>query len=216
MKRITFLTGYYGSGKTEVAVNLAIQKSVNLIVDLDVINPYFRSRELHEIIKTHGIQVLSNQLKDGIHADLPYIGGEVFLPFQNSSLRAIYDLGGNDLGAKLLQQFGDYSVNEEIDLLFVLNPFRMETASLSQIKTLITKIEAISQQPVTGIINNTNLLKETTEEDFLEGNQFCKEISEALQIPILYSTCPIRFNHLANLIAGEVIPFHRYFETSWN
>lgn len=216
MKRITFLTGFYGSGKTEIALNLAIQKHANVVIDLDIINPYFRSREQTEVLKKHGIQLLSNQLKDGTHADMPYIGGEVFTPFVDTSLHAIYDLGGNDLGAKLLQQFGDYSVNEPFDLLFVINPYRMETATVNQIIKLRQQIEATSGETITGLINNSNLLKETTTATILEGNAFLLEVSEALHIPILYTTLEPRFLTLADQVAGEVIPFTRYFETSWN
>lgn len=216
MNRITFLTGFYGSGKTEIALNLAIQKQVDVVVDLDIINPYFRSREQTELLEKHGIRLLSNQMKDGKHADMPYIGGEVFMPFMDTSLHAIYDLGGNDLGAKLLQQFGDYSVNEPIDLYFVINPYRLETSSVNQIKKLRDQIESISEQTITGLINNSNLLKETTAETILEGNAFLEEVSRALAIPIIYTTLEHRLLSLSNQVAGEVIPFTRYFETTWN
>lgn len=215
MKRITFLTGYYGSGKTEIALNLGIQKHVNVIVDLDIINPYFRSREQFELLTHHGITVISNQLKDGIHADLPYIGGEVFQPFLNPSLTAIYDLGGNDLGAKLLAQFSDYLTKEPIDLLLVINPNRLETSSIEQIRQLIEKIETSGHHPVTGLINNSNLLKETTIDTILEGDQFLKEVSEAIHLPILFTMVEDRFYPLSQPLSGEVIRFKRYFDKKW-
>lgn len=215
MKRITFLTGYYGSGKTEVALNLAITKHIPYIVDLDIINPYFRSREQGEILKAHGIQVLSNSLKGGIHADVPFIGGEVFTPFVNPSIHAIYDLGGNDLGAKLLLQFSDYLVQEPIDLVMVINPYRMETSTIPQIKELQKAIENASGVKVTGIINNTNLLKETTLDSLLEGNTFMEEVAKELHLPILYTMVNELWLPMSHPLQGEVIPFKRYFEKPW-
>ncbi|MDP2424925.1 MAG: hypothetical protein U1C51_02400 [Candidatus Izemoplasmatales bacterium] len=216
MNRITFLTGYYGSGKTEIAINLAIIKRANVVVDLDVINPYFRSREQVALLKSHQVEVLSNQLKDGMYADLPFIGGEVYRPFLDESITAIYDLGGNDLGAKLLQQFGDYCVNTPVDLFLVVNPFRMETSSVEQVIKLITKIEATGQIEITGLINNTNLLKETTVENLIEGDTFLRQASKETNKAIVYTIIEKSLLPIDYTFAGEVIPFTRYFQTSWN
>jgi len=98
MRRLTFLTGYFGSGKSEIAVNLAIQGKVKYLVDLDVINPYFRSREADVPLREAGVVVISSPLKDAIYADMPYLSKDVFKPFFDPFVKAIFDLGGNDLG----------------------------------------------------------------------------------------------------------------------
>lgn len=186
MKNIIFLTGYYGSGKTEIAINLALKEKVNYLVDLDIINPYFRSREVSHILGEN-IEIISSDLKNGVYADLPYISKKVFLPFHNNETKAIYDLGGNDLGAKVLRQF-DLKFQDMIDMLFVVNIFRSETKDVENIIKLIHKIEGISGFKITGLINNSNLLNETTYEDIFKGEEVCLEASNILNIPIVY-TC---------------------------
>lgn len=187
MKRITFLTGYYGSGKTEIAINLAIQKQVDFVVDLDIINPYFRSRELEELLKEKDIEMISSDMDSKMHLDMPYISKKIYQPLNNTSKRAIYDLGGNDQGAKLLRQFDDYH-EEEYDLLLVVNIFRTETDSVDKIIKLINKIEGISGFKVTGLINNSNLLKDTTVNDVLQGERILQSVSKKLNLDIIFTS----------------------------
>src|SRR5690554_6078317 len=100
MKRITFITGHYGSGKSEFAANMAITHKVDMVVDLDIINPYFRSRELFRLMADNNIKLISSPLKDKPGSDLPYIDKEVFSPFSDPAARAIIDLGGDRPGAR--------------------------------------------------------------------------------------------------------------------
>lgn len=213
MERITFLTGYYGSGKSEIALNLAIQKQVNYLVDLDIINPYFRTREMEQLLNSFHIQVISSGMEHGMYTDLPYISGKVFQPFILKDKKAIYDLGGNDLGAKLLMQFQDFQ--DSFDLLIVVNVFRMETETVEDICRLIEKIENASSKKVTGIINNSNLIHETTIETIEKGDTILKAVSEKTGLPIKY-TCiregilnePYRFQ-------GELLPLKIYLRKNW-
>lgn len=211
MKRIAILTGFYGSGKTEVSANLAIRMKCDVLIDLDVINPYFRSRELDLILQSHGVRVISSALPDTKYADMPYIGGEVFLPFQDKSIKAVLDLGGNDLGAKLLRQFSDYLEETDVDCFVVVNPNRMETATPELIGTLIRKIEGASGVKVTGIINNTNLLAQTDLQVLEEGESIVLEASRQTSIPIVYTMVP---HNLAAFTPkmGEAVLFTRYFQ----
>jgi hypothetical protein len=214
MNRITFLTGYYGSGKTETATNLAVRFQADYLIDLDVINPYFRSRELKDILDQSHIKVISSAMEDTKYADMPYIGGDVFLPFLDHSKRAVFDLGGNDLGAKLLQQFGDYFDEVPVDLFLVVNTNRLETASSAQIVKLIERIESAGGIPVTGLINNTNMLHETTIEDIQTGEAILVEAATRSQRPIVYTMIPEGFKTYP-AFQGTVIPFHRYFKPKW-
>lgn len=213
MKRILFLTGYYGSGKSEVAVNLAIQKHVDTVVDLDVINPYFRSRETEVLLKENGIRVISSDLENGMYSDMPYISGKVFQPFLNHESHAIYDLGGNDLGAKLLIQFADY--DEEIDLYLVVNVYRMETQTAKQIVELIEKIEVMGERKVTGLVNNSNLLRETTLEDILSSQAILDDASKITGLPIVYTTIKSDLYHKDLKLRGEIIPLAMIFRKKW-
>lgn len=213
MKRITFITGYYGSGKTEIALNLAIQKKIETVIDLDIINPYFRSRENEMLLQKEGISIISSGKEKSMYTDLPYISGEVFAPFHETGKRAIYDLGGNDVGAKLLRQFEDF--DEVIDLFLVVNIYRPETNNKNQIIELIRKIESIGGRKITGLINNTNLLKETTKETILEGDQVLKEVSISTGLQVVYTCVPTKIVHEKIEVEGEVLPLTIYLRKSW-
>ena len=214
MKNITFLTGYYGSGKTEIAVNLAIQKKFDMVVDLDIINPYFRSRELEEELKEYGIQTISSDLDYKSHIDLPYISKKIFIPFHNQKIKAVFDLGGNDLGAKLLRQFKDYT-DRDVDLFIVVNIFRQETSNATKIIELINKIEGMGGFLVTGLINNTNLLKETTLSDILEGQNILKEVSLKTGLEVKYTSIWEGFDFDTSEILGEVIKIKLFHRKDW-
>ncbi|XFA99163.1 ATP-binding protein [Candidatus Izemoplasma sp. B36] len=215
MKNITFLTGYYGSGKSEIAVNLAIQKQLDIVVDLDIINPYFRSREMEEELNKYHIRSISSDMKQKMNLDMPYISSKIFMPFHDKSLKAIYDLGGNDQGAKLLRQFDDYR-DRDVDLFLVVNIYRYETSSADLIMKLINKIEGMGGFKVTGLINNSNLLRETTIEEIQNGEGILKEVSKRTKLPIVYTTYWEDVKVKENLMfLGETLKLKLYFRKKW-
>jgi hypothetical protein len=213
MKRITFICGHYGSGKSEVATNIAIKKQVNMIFDLDIVNPYFRSRELEELFNEHKIKIISSTLKASTSSDLPFISHEIMQPFHNESLRAIYDLGGDGVGARMLRQFSDV-INEEVDLLMVININRMETANTELILRMINSIESSSGVKVTGLINNTNLLRDTTVDDILKGEAIIKEVARIKNLDIKYTGVNKHINTNINF-CGERLDLELYLRKSW-
>lgn len=214
MKNITFLTGYYGSGKSELAINLAIKERVDYVVDLDIINPYFRTREQEKIFSEYGIEVISSDLDYKMHVDMPYISARVFIPFHNNEKRAIYDLGGNDVGAKLLRQFEDYN-DMDIDLYLVINVYRQESDSKEKIIQLINKIEGTGGFKVTGLINNSNLLRETTLEDILYGEEIIKEVSKETNLKIVYTAVWEELFADNLVFQGEILKLKLYFRKNW-
>jgi len=207
MKRIVFIAGHYGSGKTEVVMNLSIKEKVDVVVDLDVINPYFRSREKETFLDEHDIEVISTDLERGIHADVPYISGRVHKPFRDTSLRAIFDLGGNDLGAKLLKQFEG---EEPFDVFMVVNTKRYETDDENKIIRILESIEYAGSQPVTGLIHNTHLLEETTPSMIYDGEEIILRVSDERGIPIMYSCIPENIVIDETKLNGEVLRLHRH------
>ncbi|MFO7969698.1 MAG: hypothetical protein R6U15_06300 [Candidatus Izemoplasmatales bacterium] len=209
------MTGYYGSGKTELAINLAIQNQVDFVVDLDIINPYFRSRELEELLNEKGIEIISSDMDSKMHLDMPFISKKIYQPINNTTKRAVYDLGGNDQGAKLLRQFDDYH-DEEYDLLLVVNIFRTETDNADKIIQLINKIEGISGFKVTGLINNSNLLKDTTIDDVLQGEKVLQTVSKKLGLDIIFTSIweDIVIDDNLN-VSGEALKLKLYFRKNW-
>jgi len=215
MKRITILSGHYGSGKSEIAVNLALDYKLNYLVDLDIVNPYFRSRSVRELLTAHGVTLIESTLENVSGSDLPFINAKGSRPFVNRDLTAVYDLGGTKLGAKVLIQFKDFiSTVDDIDFLVVVNIFRPETQTAEQIIKTIEDLEGGAQMRVTGLINNTNLMNETEESMILEGEKVLKEVSEHLNIPIKYTFIEEKI-HSKLSFAGEERTLVRHLAKKW-
>ncbi len=216
MKRITIISGHYGSGKSEISVNLAILKKIDYLVDLDIINVYFRSRSLSELLESHNIHLVESTVKNMLGSDLPYVSGEGVVPFVNPDITAIYDLGGTENGARVLIQFLDRVKDiKEIDFLCTVNIFRPETSNVEKILQTISMYEAVTQLKITGLINNTNLINETTEEDIIRGEKILIEVSKKLNIPILYTVIEKSKNNFNHTFIGEKLVLTRYIALKW-
>lgn len=214
MKKITFITGHYGSGKSEFTVNLAIQKKISTVVDLDIVNPYFRSRELEKILTEYQIKLISSTEKNALGSDLPFISPEAFAPF-HSNETAIYDLGGDGVGAKLIRQFLDLIEPENVDLLLCINVYREQTSKHEKIIKMIKEIEVSSGLKVTGLINNSNFLRDTTYDDLLVGEKIIQEVVNITGLPILYTGVYEDILHKCSTLQGEVIPLKLFLRKKW-
>lgn len=214
-KRITIICGHYGSGKTELAVNLAILNQANMLIDLDIVNPYFRSRELKEVLEENAINTISSPLENSIGSDLPYLSSKIFLPFNDKSIKAIFDVGGNDIGARVLRQFEKMIDPSEVDVLLVVNIYREETDSASKIMKMIRSIEGSSGLKVTGLINNSNYLRNTTPENILKGEKEIAVVENQLGLQIVYTGIYELIDYKNYQFKGEVIPLKLYLRNSW-
>lgn len=192
-RKIQVIVGHYGSGKTEFSVNYAFQLAEQgyktALVDLDIANPYFRSRERQRQLEEKGIRVYSNTFGYDITADLPAITAAVRAPLEDPGCRTVVDVGGNDLGARVLIQFEQYWKSPECDLFCVVNANRPETAAVDGAMDHIFRIEKLTGLRITGLINNTHLLRETKPEDVVKGHRLCRELSERLGVPVKYDCC---------------------------
>lgn len=213
-KRVTVISGHYGSGKTELSVNLAISKRVDMLIDLDIVNPYFRSRETEQLLNEVGVEVVSSPLGNSPGSDLPYLSARIHGPFHNQKLSAIIDLGGDDVGAKVFRQFGDFDVSF-VDHLLVINVFRERTSDKEGIVKVIREIEESSGLKIKGLINNTNLLKNTTIQDIIYGQNIIKEVSKELNLDIVYTSILEGLEYDSNKIEGEIINLKLYLRKDW-
>jgi len=214
MKRITIITGHYGSGKSEVAINLAIHKNIKYLVDLDIVNPYFRSRELAKMLEETGINLISSPVSSFIGSDLPYTDWKAYSIFKDKD-SAIYDLGGDKVGAKILKQFLDLVDFSEVDLLMCINVFREKTNSKEKIIKMIEEIQLESNFKVTGLINNSNLLRETSLADIKFGEEIINEVSKFLNLKIVYTTISEKLVNPSINFLGEIIPLKLYLRKTW-
>jgi hypothetical protein len=219
-KRIRIIIGHYGSGKTEFAVNYSMKLSKMgkkvAIADLDVVNPYFRSREQAAMMEQEGIKVISSSLGHDFALALPSISAEVAGPIQNPEYDVILDVGGNSVGARVLARFYDDIIDNEYDMLCVVNTNRPETMELEGIIQHIQSIEMTTGLKVTGLINNTHLLRDTTVETVLESQDIIKVAAQKLGIPIKYiSTLEKVAQQLPEGMDGEIFPIKMYMRDVW-
>lgn len=215
MKRIVFIIGHYGSGKSEVSINLAVKKRFDYLIDLDIINPYFRSRELTKHFEELGLSLISSSVPNSLGSDLSYISRDAFLPFSEQHKKAIYDFGGETLGLRLIHQFVPYLTRDEVSLYVCLNVFRSETDSVEKIINLVRRFESFSTLKVDGLINNSNLLGETTCNTLQDGQKIIQEASKILQIPIVLTTGTKEVLNNCNNISNDKLILDLFLRKDW-
>jgi len=220
--RKIIVTGHYGSGKTEFAVSLAMliksQESGKLaIIDLDIVNPYFRSRERRDMLEKAGISVYGSVFIRDVSAELPALGATVRSPLEDNDCRVIVDAGGNDSGALVLNQFGKYFTGNDTTVLTVVNANRPDTTTLAGALEHITAIETVTGLTVTGIVNNCHLLRETTASTVLKGYELCVEVCEAAGKQLFCDCYPEGIVSPDDLggIVGNLMPLGLYMRPTW-
>lgn len=218
--RIRIFIGHYGSGKTEFAVNYAMalskQTSHVTLCDLDIVNPYFRSREKASLLEENGIHVISGARGHEANLDVPMVSPNILAPIQNETMQVILDVGGDAVGARVLARFAAYFKTGAYDMFFVLNANRAETQEVLGVIQHIRNIEDTVGAKVTGIVNNTHLLRETDIEEVLKGQTLAMEVSKTLNIPIKYISTLEKVTHqLPTDLEGEIFPIQMYMREEW-
>ena len=191
-KRITIIAGHYGSGKTNIAVNLATMvaktKRNVALADLDIVNPYFRSKDSDSELKSAGVRVICSEFAN-TNVDIPALPPEMYSITDDKSLTAILDIGGDDRGAIVLGRLKDKIKEEhDFDMLMVVNCYRPETRDADSALELMREMERASGIAFTGIINNSNLGEQTTAETVTKSLRFADEISKKASIPVVMTT----------------------------
>ena len=193
MKKITIITGHYGSGKTNLAVNLALRLADAgekvTIVDFDIVNPYFRTADFAELFQKHGA-TLAASMYANTSLDIPAISFDMErMAYEPGYL--IVDVGGDDAGAiglgRYAEGFSAY-VPEQLDMWYVINRYRYLTERPEETLELMYEIEAVSRMRHTGIVNNSNLGRETTADTIRQALPYAEETAAQAKLPLVYTT----------------------------
>jgi len=190
-KRVTILVGHFGSGKTEIALNGALDLAAEglriTIADLDVVKPYFRTRSARAILSDSGIELLA-PTGANVHADLPIIVPQIRSHLRDPDRRLIMDVGGDEVGARVLGSLSDVVPLDDTDCLLVLNFRRPSTPDPERALQMVRNIEAVGRVSVTGMISNTHLMDETTPAVVIDGYRRAAETAGLAQVPLVAVT----------------------------
>jgi len=199
-KRLSLFCGHFGSGKTNIAVNYAeMLRSEGLdvvIADLDIVNPYFRTKDSEDELKAKGIDVLTLPYAN-TNVDLPVVPKEAYGLFTDKSRHSVLDIGGDDRGAYVLGMFRPYILGEnDFDMFYVVNFYRYLTRTPELALEVMREIEQACGIKFTSVINNSNLGKETTREDITFTAPLAGELCELAGLPMAFTAA-------AENIAGD-------------
>jgi hypothetical protein len=187
-KRVTIVVGHFGSGKTEIAVNGALKLAADgiqvALVDLDIVKPYFRSRVTRALMAEHGVALIVPG-GENIHADLPIIVPQIRTMLRDPARKVLFDVGGDDTGARALGSLADVVPHQETDHLLVLNFRRPFTETVEAAVLMVREIEAAARLPITGVISNTHLMGETTAEIVTDGYWLARATAERVGVPVV-------------------------------
>ncbi len=204
-KRITLFAGHYGSGKTNIAVNYALQLKKEgkpvVIADLDIVNPYFRTKDSEKELSEAGIRLISSEYASS-NVDLPALPQDVYSIVDNNTEYAVMDIGGDDRGAYALGRYAD-SIKKEnnYEMFMVINMYRPLTRDVESTLEVMAEIEAACSMKFTAIVNNSNIGEETTVQDVLDSLDYAQKVSEATGLPIRLTTVDEK---LYNNLCGRV------------
>ncbi len=192
--KIYITVGHYGSGKTEFSVNfaLALKKTHDkvIIVDLDIVNPYFRSNDARHELEANGIMVIAPDYA-GTNVDIPVLPAEILRIFNEQDAVIVVDVGGDDDGAIALGRYKQFFDNADYEMSLVVNTRRPLSSTVSEIIEMKENIETASRLSVTNIIADTNIAEETTKEIIEEGFLIVKEAANILNLPVKYAVSAI-------------------------
>jgi hypothetical protein len=218
--KTVLFTGNYGSGKTEVAVNYALwlarEGQKVKIADLDLVNPYFRCREAREPLEALGVTLVAPQA--GYHyADLPILLPEIRGLIERPDDISIFDVGGDDVGSRVLATLSDLFQKISYEMYFVANRSRPFTDTIEGCLKIMAEVEQASRLKVSGIVGNTHLMDETTGPMIEEAIEFTRGVAEAKNLPLAFiaiertllstgrfSDCPF-----------PILPIDRYMLPPW-
>lgn len=191
-KRITLFAGHYGSGKTNIAVNYALALKARgydtVIADMDIVNPYFRTKDSQRELDEAGIRLISSDYASS-NVDLPALPQDLYNVIDDKSNFAVLDIGGDDRGAYALGRYAESILKENnYEMFMVINKFRPLTDDVPSTLEVMNEIESACGMKFTAIVNNSNLGDETTADDVLGSCEYAQAVAKAASLPLKLTT----------------------------
>ena len=219
MKRVTLFAGHYGSGKTNIAVNYALwlksQGKDVIIADMDIVNPYFRTKDSIDVLENNGIELISPEFANS-NVDLPALPQEMYRVVQDRSKYAVLDIGGDDRGAYALGRYTPSILDEnDYEMVFVANFYRPLTTTPEEALEVMQEVSLAAGIKFTAIVNNSNVGWETTADDILATVNKAEQLSKLSGLPILFTTAEKRVAPLLSENLENVLPLelqNKYFD----
>jgi len=217
-ERLTIVVGYMGSGKTEFSVNLALAMAGRggdvTLADLDVVNPYFRSRERRELLAERGVTLIATS-QACVDADLPSMPAELNGLLQNPARRGVLDIGGGAVGARVLARYRPMLKKGQVRVWLVVNACRPQTRDAAGAMASMEEIRNKMGLEVTGLVNNTHLCGDTEVEDILTGAEVAREVSRQTGIPVICHAVPEGLAEAVGELAEPVFPMKLVMKKPW-
>ena len=189
-RRVTVVCGHYGTGKTNLSINLALDCARHgedvTLVDLDVVNPYFRSADYADVLTENGVRVVGPNFAN-TNLDTPSLPGAVRNVIAEGS-RVIVDVGGDDAGATALGVYSRTLADADPDVIYVVNRYRSMTTHAEEAVQILREIEATSHLRATCVANNSHLKQDTSEDTVLDSMGFAEEVASASGLPLRFTT----------------------------
>ena len=188
--KVIIFAGHYGSGKTNLATNLAFalnaQNHQTTVCDLDIVNPYFRTKDFQALFSQKGVELIVSDYANS-NLDVPAIPAKAYQAFDQADGKVVVDLGGDDRGALALGRFRDKITDYQ--MVLVINQYRPLTSNFDDLAQIKAEIETACGVAFTAIVNNSNLGAQTTAQDVLASLPFAKQASDKLGLPIAATSC---------------------------
>lgn len=216
-KRLNIIIGAYGSGKSELSVNMALMmkerkpESKILLADLDIVNPFYRSADAARKLGEDGIRVIYPSYANS-NVDAPVLSGEMYVIFDDPAYSGVFDIGGEDMGAYVLGSLYSRLKGIDFNLYMVVNTRRPFTADAESVAQMTRELEDAARLKIDGYICNTNLLEQTTVEEIIEGEEIIRKAGEYTGIPLLATSVMDEFvpvEKQSELTAPEIIRLRR-------